>query len=476
LGPRANESRPYAIVGDQQPTDPDGDGLYEDINGDGAVNIVDVDALQRHLSNTSVGANWSTYDFTRDSRTDTGDVLWLFNATQAISVNDTDGDGLPDAYEQSESETDPDVADSDADGVIDGLEDWDEDTLSAYEEYRLGTDPLDNDTDGDGLTDGFESQTPGLDPTTADTDDDGVADSAEDLDEDNLSVSNETAYNTTIGVADTDGDDLTDGEEVHVYGTDPTEPDTDGDGLDDGEEIRLGTDPLVADTDGNGRLDGNETYTTSTDNSSLGVNLTLTGEGDIANDTSIERQTDPMFNSSRVDNMSHSPVVELESAQNFSSANVTMEYNETGVTNESRELTVFTYDPEIGIFVPLNSTIDTENNTVTAETTHFSTFAVYNLETWETTYDAEEPVRETDDDGIVPVDVALVMDTSGSMADDENLRNQAGQQFVSGLLDVDRAAVVDFDDSAFVDQELTSDFSAVNSTLDSLVLGWDRHR
>lgn len=238
--------------------------------------------------------------------------------------------------------------------------------------------------------------------------------------------------------------------------------------MDDGAEIRLGTDPLVADTDGDGVLDGNETYQTNTSNSSLGVSLSLTGNGDIANDTTIELQDDPMFNSSRVDNMSHSPVVELESEQNFSSANVTMAYNETGVTNESQELTVFTYDPEIGIFVPLNSTIDTENNTVTAETTHFSTFAVYNLETWETTYDAEEPVRESDDDGIVPVDVALVMDTSGSMRYDDELRNQAGQQFVSGLLDMDRAAVVDFDSSASVEEGLTSDFSAVNSTLDSL--------
>ncbi len=48
--------------------DPDGDGLYEDVNGDGAVNIVDVDALSRHLESTAAGANWSAYDYTGDNR------------------------------------------------------------------------------------------------------------------------------------------------------------------------------------------------------------------------------------------------------------------------------------------------------------------------------------------------------------------------------------------------------------------------
>jgi regulation of enolase protein 1 (concanavalin A-like superfamily) len=42
---------------------------------------------------------------------------------------------------------------------------------------------------------------------------------------------------------DTDGDDLTDGEEA-TRGTDPNNPDTDGDGYGDGEETRNGTDPL----------------------------------------------------------------------------------------------------------------------------------------------------------------------------------------------------------------------------------------
>lgn len=57
---------------------------------------------------------------------------------------------------------------------------------------------------------------------------------------------------------DTDGDGLTDDEEV-LLGTDPLNADTDSDGLTDGEEVNTyGTDPLNADTDAGGVSDGQE--------------------------------------------------------------------------------------------------------------------------------------------------------------------------------------------------------------------------
>ena len=46
------------------------------------------------------------------------------------------------------------------------------------------------------------------------------------------------------GLSDSDGDDLSDSEEMDVYGTDPNNPDTDGDGTLDGAEIAMGRDPL----------------------------------------------------------------------------------------------------------------------------------------------------------------------------------------------------------------------------------------
>ncbi|MCC5941813.1 MAG: hypothetical protein JJU37_09745 [Balneolaceae bacterium] len=58
---------------------------------------------------------------------------------------------------------------------------------------------------------------------------------------------------------DSDGDGLSDYDEIYIYGTDPLNPDTDGDGLSDYDEIFLfGTDPLIKDTSGNGFTDGQE--------------------------------------------------------------------------------------------------------------------------------------------------------------------------------------------------------------------------
>lgn len=47
----------------------------------------------------------------------------------------------------------------------------------------------------------------------------------------------------SVTTIDSDGDGLTDDEELYLYGTNPDNPDTDGDGCSDYDEINLGTDP-----------------------------------------------------------------------------------------------------------------------------------------------------------------------------------------------------------------------------------------
>jgi mono/diheme cytochrome c family protein len=67
----------------------------------------------------------------------------------------------------------------------------------------------------------------------------------------------ENRIGTNYRLKDTDGDGLTDRDEILKYNTDPLVADTDGDGLTDGDEInRTHTDPLNPDSDGNGIVDG----------------------------------------------------------------------------------------------------------------------------------------------------------------------------------------------------------------------------
>ncbi len=132
--------------------------------------------------------------------------------------------------------------------------DRDNDGLGKCEEEKLGTNPRNPDTDGDGLTDGEEVRVYKTNPLLADTDLDGLSDFDE-----------VKKYKTDPLKADTDGDGLNDGEEVLKYKTNPLNADTDNDGLKDGEEvIKYNTDPTKADTDGDGLNDGAEVLTYST--------------------------------------------------------------------------------------------------------------------------------------------------------------------------------------------------------------------
>jgi hypothetical protein len=112
--------------------------------------------------------------------------------------------------------------------------------VSAVNEGALGIIRLQvvtsGDSDGDGLPDDWELAH-GLDPNNP-------VDALDDPDQDGLTTLAEYQGGTDPFNPDTDGDGLTDGDEVNRYRTNPLLADTDGDGLRDGLEVRTGSDPL----------------------------------------------------------------------------------------------------------------------------------------------------------------------------------------------------------------------------------------
>lgn len=140
---------------------------------------------------------------------------------------------------------------------------WYDSPVSEQKGYvleRPATNPLLADTDGDGLTDGQEINSYKTDPTNPDTDGDGYSDKVE------VQNGADPLNAADPKFTDKDGDGLTDELEIFVYFTDPNRADTDGDGLTDGDEVHIyGTDPTNPDTDGDGVNDGTEVNVTHTD-------------------------------------------------------------------------------------------------------------------------------------------------------------------------------------------------------------------
>ncbi|KPA14106.1 cell surface protein [Candidatus Magnetomorum sp. HK-1] len=106
---------------------------------------------------------------------------------------DSDGDGLPDEIELMFS-TDPTKADTDDDGIIDGIEDFNHNGIVDYNE----TDPRDPDTDDDGIKDGYElseNLNPLKDDAYEDKDQDGYCNLIESQNGTNPNLQDAPGYN-----------------------------------------------------------------------------------------------------------------------------------------------------------------------------------------------------------------------------------------------------------------------------------------
>lgn len=135
-----------------------------------------------------------------------------------VVAADSDGDGMPDWYEDQYAFNKNLATDAGLDAEPDGV--------SNLQEYRNGTHPRNADTDSDGFTDGVETGTggwisltdTGTNPLDPDTDEDLLLDGVEN----NSNIFQDAGHT----------------------GTNPHTWDSDGDGFGDGAEVSLGSSPV----------------------------------------------------------------------------------------------------------------------------------------------------------------------------------------------------------------------------------------
>jgi outer membrane protein OmpA-like peptidoglycan-associated protein/opacity protein-like surface antigen len=161
---------------------------------------------------------------------------------------------------------------------------------------------------------------------------------------------------------DSDGDELTDNEELNIYKTDPNNPDTDGDDLKDGAEVRrYKTDPLNPDTDGDGLKDGAEVFKYRTDP----LNPDTDGDGLTDGDEVLKYKTDPLNPDSDLDLLSDGAEV-LKHKTNP----LDPDTDDGGVRDGHEILYDHTnplYGPDDVLFFELKITFDTDKSVIKPE-------------------------------------------------------------------------------------------------------------
>ena len=246
-----------------------------------------------------------------------------------------------------------------------------------------------------------------------------------------------------------------------VHHTDPLRADTDEDDLSDGAEIAGGTDPLVAET----------RTTTATEG---GTTVALTGTASLAQHFRFEDLTPiPILNGATGQ---VGPPVGLELSPAYTDrlqkATVSMTYSDAQVTGDETNLRLFTYDEPHQMWVPAGDVqvVDPVANVVTAEVTHFSTYSIFDSLQWNGVLASVGATCRAAGSPPVALDLALVLDSSGSMLDNDpqGLRRTASKNLVDAMLVNDRASVVDFDGAARLAQALTSDKAALKAAIDTI--------
>lgn len=320
------------------------------------------------------------------------------------SLKDTDGDGIPDDYE---------------------------------EEY--GTDANNADTDGDGLKDGYEVFYSSTDPTTKYTDpESGIADGEWDFDEDGLNTLKEQELGTDCYMADTDSDLLTDGEEVKVYGTDPAKADTDGDTLLDGYEIQIGLDPLNPETFGYPDAEYRYEYAVNKDNPILEqvndkneqyqMSFSVKGSGGAISEVLVRESAyaNAVQQEYMLGCVPEILLLDDSGEDGIESITLNFEINGNYIYDEysTEELkgikryNIFKYDEDENFLCPVNTTVDEENHSIQATVDGIGTYCIVDMELWlcELGYEVDNISGKNEVKDSMPVPMGLRNKGDGKMS------------------------------------------------------------
>ena len=279
---------------------------------------------------------------------------------------------------------------------IDDEEDTDKDGLPDFYEKLLGTNYSKADSDGDGLSDGYEYLWCKTDPLLADSDGDEILD----LDEDGLNNLEEYKLHTNPLERDTDYDGLTDYDEINETLTNPILYDTDEDGLSDGDEVELGLDPNNRTTH-DGILDSEYCIEQHIDEETLAEineeNSIYSMEVDIVAVGNAKKQLvaneSDMATAIENNRAVVGKVVSLVYSQKVDSAKLQFKLKDDYLNNMDsmfedevfqsiERYQVFRFDKDKNLLYPIETEFSSTENTLTANVTQLGDYCIIDMEAW----------------------------------------------------------------------------------------------
>ena len=269
-----------------------------------------------------------------------------------------------------------------------------------------------------------------LDGTPLDVDPEG------DYDDDGITNQEEEQLGTNMFSDDSDGDSISDSDEINTYKTDPLNPDTDGDGINDGYEIALGLNPLTPYSNGVDH-DMDRVFSHSITAESSAFTLDISGNAVVVASAYMA-----LYNNEYLSEINGivSPIIDIYTDANsgaFESATLTYTYTDAELGASSADNLSFYYINETTKeFEKVETVIDAANRTATATLSHFSKYVLADLS------------LIVNDFGTA--DVMFVIDNSGSMSwnDPSDARLDAIKDLAGSFNEKIKSALITFTGSA----------------------------
>ena len=330
------------------------------------------------------------------------------------------------------------------------MDDNDGDGVLNYIENLYKTDPDNADSDGDNLSDYDEMAILTTNPSSADSDKNNLTDDLSDTDNDGVSNYDEIyVYDTNPIIRDTDGDGVSDGLEITEYKSSPANTDTDGDGADDCWEVINGFDPTNADSDFNGKAPEGITDIAADE----GVEVTV-----VIDDPFLDEQT-PGYMGVAPYNINLGDV---------SSTEISIPFDNSVITDEDNP-TIHFFNEVTQQYEEVPTTI-TEDGRAVATVNKDGKYILLNRRYVEDVWENDIVPPSTQTTGNGNIDIAFVIDRSASMDSNDPDRKRIAviKEFVTNMRENDKASIIQFTAIAETIMPLTNDKEALINAADNI--------